>query len=92
MKTGERQEWDDKKKKMVTKDVYGNKTEPVRVRLIDGRQDQWVGVHPAPAAPAVWGTGRCRPLLTATAGFDTQDQFFQFVATMPTTWTAMAGS
>ncbi len=32
VKIGERQEWDDKKKKMVTKDVYGNRQEPVRLR------------------------------------------------------------
>ena len=37
VKIGERQEWDDKKKKMVTKDVYGNRQEPVRVRKAHGR-------------------------------------------------------
>ena len=41
VKTGERQEWDDKKKKMVTKDVYGNRTDPVRVRTVRGR----IGAH-----------------------------------------------
>ncbi|HZM52992.1 MAG TPA: hypothetical protein VFE68_20980, partial [Vicinamibacteria bacterium] len=41
VKTGERQEWDDKKKKMVTKDVYGNRTDPVRLRTVRGR----IGAH-----------------------------------------------
>jgi hypothetical protein len=48
VKTGERQEWDDKKKKMVTKDVYGNKTEPVRVRTVRGR----IGAHVEATTPA----------------------------------------
>jgi hypothetical protein len=48
VKTGERQEWDDKKKKMVTKDVYGNKTEPVRVRTVKGR----IGAHVEATTPA----------------------------------------
>jgi hypothetical protein len=37
VKTGERQEWNAKKQKYETKDVYGNKTEPVRVRTVRGR-------------------------------------------------------
>ncbi len=41
VKTGERQEWDAKKKQNVTKDVYGNKSEPVRVRTAHGR----IGAH-----------------------------------------------
>jgi hypothetical protein len=48
VKTGERQEWDDKKKKMVTKDIYGNKTEPVRVRTVKGR----IGAHVEATTPA----------------------------------------
>jgi hypothetical protein len=36
VKVGERQEWDDKKKKMVTKDVYGDRDEPVSWRVADG--------------------------------------------------------
>lgn len=48
VKTGEREEWDDKKKKMVTKDVYGNKTEPVRVRTVKGR----IGAHVEATTPA----------------------------------------
>jgi len=41
VKIGERQEWDAKKKQNVTKDVYGNKSEPVRVRNARGR----IGAH-----------------------------------------------
>jgi hypothetical protein len=41
VKTGERQEWDAKKNRYVTKDVYGNKSEPVRVRTARGR----IGAH-----------------------------------------------
>jgi hypothetical protein len=48
VKIGERQEWDDKKKKMVTKDVYGNRREPVRVRTVRGR----VGARVAVETPA----------------------------------------
>ncbi|PYQ53171.1 MAG: hypothetical protein DMF78_09685 [Acidobacteria bacterium] len=48
VKIGERQEWDDKKKKMVTKDVYGNRREPVRVRTARGR----VGARVAVETPA----------------------------------------
>lgn len=36
VKIGERQEWDDKKKKNVTKDVYGDRQEPVSWRIADG--------------------------------------------------------
>jgi hypothetical protein len=36
VKIGERQEWDDKKKKTVTKDVYGDRDEPVSWRVADG--------------------------------------------------------
>jgi len=36
VKIGERQEWDDKKKKTVTKDVYGNRDTPVSYRIADG--------------------------------------------------------
>lgn len=37
VKIGERQEWDAKKKKMVTKDVMGNRQEPVTVHVVEGR-------------------------------------------------------
>ena len=63
VKTGERQEWDDKKKKMVTKDVYGNKTEPVRVRTARGR----IGAHVEAATPS--------GPRTADAGASYQDEF-----------------
>lgn len=36
VKIGERQEWNEKKKKMETKDVYGNRSEPVNWRIADG--------------------------------------------------------
>lgn len=36
VKIGERQEWDAKKNKYVTKDVYGNRKEPVTVRTVNG--------------------------------------------------------
>jgi hypothetical protein len=36
VKIGERQEWDAKKNKYVTKDVYGNRKEPVTVRAVSG--------------------------------------------------------
>ncbi|HET7293799.1 MAG TPA: hypothetical protein VFM88_15345 [Vicinamibacteria bacterium] len=36
VKIGERQEWNEKKKKMETKDVYGNRDTPVSVRVADG--------------------------------------------------------
>jgi hypothetical protein len=36
VKIGERQEWNDKKKKMETKDVYGNRDTPVSMRIADG--------------------------------------------------------
>ena len=37
VKVGTREEWDDKKKKYVTKDVYDNRREPVTVKLVTGR-------------------------------------------------------
>ena len=36
VKIGERQEWNEKKKKNETKDIYGNRSEPVSYRLADG--------------------------------------------------------
>jgi hypothetical protein len=57
VKIGERQEWDDKKKKMVTKDVYGNRQEPVRLRKVRGRVDARVQVEtPAGQRTADAGT------------------------------------
>ena len=47
VKIGERQEWDAKKQKNVTKDVYGNRTEPVRVRTVRGR----IGAHVEATTP-----------------------------------------
>src|SRR5262249_33833635 len=64
VKIGERQEWDDKKKKMVTKDVYGNRTEPVRLRNVRGKINAHVEVES--------GGGRAR---TADAGASYEDQF-----------------
>lgn len=39
VKTGERQEWNDKKQKWETKDVWGYRKEPVDVTKADGRVD-----------------------------------------------------
>jgi len=39
VKTGERREWNDKKQKWETKDVWGNRKEPVDVTKADGRVD-----------------------------------------------------
>lgn len=36
VKIGERQEWNEKKKKYETKDVYGNRKEPVTLRTVTG--------------------------------------------------------
>jgi hypothetical protein len=63
VKIGERQEWDDKKKKMVTKDVYGNRNEPVRVRTARGR----IGAHVEATTPS--------GPRTADAGASYQDEF-----------------
>ncbi|HEY8147365.1 MAG TPA: hypothetical protein VIK51_00430 [Vicinamibacteria bacterium] len=63
VKIGERQEWDAKKKQNVTKDVYGNKSEPVRVRTARGR----IGAHVEVATPS--GPH------TADAGAGYQDEF-----------------
>jgi hypothetical protein len=63
VKIGERQEWDDKKKKMVTKDVYGNRNEPVRVHTARGRIGARVEAT-TPSGPR-----------TADAGASYQDEF-----------------
>jgi hypothetical protein len=42
VKVGTREEWDEKKKKYVTKDVYDNRREPVAVKLVTGRLDAQV--------------------------------------------------
>lgn len=44
VKTGQRQEWNDKKQKWETKDVWGNRKEPVNVTKADGRVDARVEV------------------------------------------------
>lgn len=44
VKTGERQEWNAKKQKWETKDVWGNRKEPVDVTKADGRVDARVQV------------------------------------------------
>jgi hypothetical protein len=44
VKTGERREWNDKKQKWETKDVWGNRKEPVDVTKADGRVDAQVEV------------------------------------------------
>jgi hypothetical protein len=63
VKIGERQEWDAKKKQNVTKDVYGNKSEPVRVRNARGR----IGAHVEATTPS--------GPRTADAGASYQDEF-----------------
>jgi hypothetical protein len=45
VKIGERQEWNDKKKKMETKDVYGNRSEPENWRIADGSLSATVEVQ-----------------------------------------------
>jgi hypothetical protein len=50
VKIGERQEWDEKKKKNVTKDVYGNRRQPVNEKLASGRVEARVRVT-TPAGP-----------------------------------------
>ncbi len=47
VKIGERQEWNEKKKKMETKDVYGNRDTPVSIRLADGSLSANVDVEGA---------------------------------------------
>lgn len=44
VKTGERREWNEKKQKWETKDVWGNRKEPVDVTKADGRVDAQVEV------------------------------------------------
>ena len=63
VKIGERQEWDDKKNRNVTKDVYGNRNEPVRVRTARGR----IGAHVEATTPS--------GPRTADAGASYQDEF-----------------
>jgi hypothetical protein len=63
VKIGERQEWDAKKNRNVTKDVYGNKSEPVRVRSARGR----IGAHVEASTPS--------GPRTADAGASYQDEF-----------------
>ena len=63
VKIGEREEWDAKKKQNVTKDVYGNKSEPVRVRNARGR----IGAHVEATTPS--------GPRTADAGASYQDEF-----------------
>jgi hypothetical protein len=56
VKIGEREEWDDKKKKTVTKDVYGNRREPIQVKVLSGSVSARVrvttpdGLHEADAS------------------------------------------
>ncbi|HUG53934.1 MAG TPA: hypothetical protein VMR21_10040 [Vicinamibacteria bacterium] len=45
VKTGEREEWDEKKKKYVKKDVYEDRREPVRLRTVRGRVEARVEVE-----------------------------------------------
>lgn len=52
VKIGEKEEWDEKKKKMVTKDVMGNRKEPVTYHVIEGRVQ---------GAAQVEGAGSGRP-------------------------------
>jgi ADP-ribose pyrophosphatase len=50
VKIGERQEWDEKKQKNVTRDVYGYRKQPVSLKLARGRIDARVRVT-TPAGP-----------------------------------------
>jgi hypothetical protein len=56
VKIGERQEWNDKKKKMETKDVYGDREEPVSWRIADGSLSASVEVD-GPDGPRSTDTG-----------------------------------
>jgi tetratricopeptide (TPR) repeat protein len=51
VKTGERQEWDDKKKQYVKKDVYGYRNEPVTWVRADGSLEAEVEVDPGDGKP-----------------------------------------
>jgi len=51
VKTGEREEWDDKKKKYVTKDVYGYRNEPVTWVRADGSLDAEVEIDAGDGRP-----------------------------------------
>jgi hypothetical protein len=42
VKVGTREEWDEKKKKNVLKDVYDNRREPVAIKVVTGRLDAQV--------------------------------------------------
>ncbi len=50
VKIGERKEWDEKKQKEVTRDVYGYRKQPVNLKLASGRIDARVRVT-TPAGP-----------------------------------------
>src|SRR6185295_10631225 len=50
VKIGERKEWDEKKQKEVTRDVYGYRKQPVSLKLASGRIDARVRVT-TPAGP-----------------------------------------
>jgi hypothetical protein len=50
VKIGERQEWDEKKQRNVTKDVYGYRKQPVNLKLATGHIDARVRVN-TPAGP-----------------------------------------
>jgi len=63
VKIGERQEWNDKKKKMETKDVYGNRDTPVSIRVADASLS---------AAVEIEGRGSTR---SADAGASYHDSF-----------------
>jgi hypothetical protein len=63
VKTGERQEWDDKKKKNVTKDIYSDRQEPVTIHRAQGRVAAHVEVE-TPSGPR-----------TADASASYQDEF-----------------
>jgi hypothetical protein len=57
VKIGERQEWNDKKKKMETKDVYGNRSEPVSWRVADGSLSATVEVQGGEGGPRTTDVG-----------------------------------
>jgi hypothetical protein len=52
VKIGEREEWDDKKKQYVKKDVYGNRDEPVTWVRADGMVDAELEVDPGDGRPS----------------------------------------
>lgn len=57
VKIGERQEWNDKKKRMETKDVYGYRSEPVSWRVAGGSLSATVEVRGTDGSPRTADVG-----------------------------------